>query len=270
MGLQPALRILFRCIFDVFTSMNDVKLPPPLTTTAANPPLLIYYGSWFAMLFSTALWSGFYLSVQHLFPEKSPEWCSRAVTFVHGAGSALTGLSECYFQLDSMFESPNEAQTSNQQIILLVSLGYFLFDLIWCLSYQTESWLMLVHHAFSCIALARLLRYNYAGAQTCCGIGGMEVTNPILQIRWFLRTSDYYHTKVFTIADISFILFFFIMRMGFGTYFFINILFRFKNNAEYILYTGLLYLISLLFVVDILNYILHKYGTNKKSTSHLH
>lgn len=260
---------LFCFIFDVCASMNDVKLPPVLTSTATNPPLSIQYGSWFAMVLSTALWSGFYFSVQHIFPEKTPEWCSRAVTFVHGVGSAITGLSECYFQLDNLFEGANEGQSANQQIILVVSLGYFLFDLIWCLSYQTESWLMLVHHVFSCVALARLLRYNYAGTQTCCGIGGMELTNPLLQIRWFLRTSDYYHTYVFTIADITFIVFFFIMRMGFGTYFFINILFRSRNNVEYILYTGALYLISLLFVIDILNYILHKYGTKKKSTSHL-
>lgn len=221
------------------------------------------YNTWSAILISTTFWCASYYILKKICKEKSPEWCSRVITLMHGCSSAITGLSEC--ATSEFFDHWRTPQTEKQQIILLVSLGYFIFDLIWCLYYQTESKIMLLHHILSTVGLFRLLHNNYAGSQTCCGVGGMEVTNPLLQIRWFIRNNGS-DKAWFVYSDIIFVICFLIMRCGFGTYFFMNVVFYHDYEREYMLYTTVLYIISWLFVINIIQYLYVKYRKTVESS----
>jgi len=67
-----------------------------------------------------------------------------------------------------------------------VSLGYFFFDTLWCLLSGGETWLMLAHHTSSIGACFSGLILHASGAELVGAIFGAEVTNPLLQARWFL------------------------------------------------------------------------------------
>lgn len=215
--------------------------------------------TWYAVCVSVVLWTTLYFAVRYTFHTKSPEWCNRLVTLFHGLGTAIRGLQECCQEGEWAFENPDEESTHNQMLILVISLGYFLFDLGWCLAYETETKLMIFHHIYSCVALYRVLVSEVSGAQAACGLAAMEFTNPFLQLRWFLRSEGFYNTVVFKFVEISFIALFFVIRILLGTYFFIVIMFVYPNGWEFRLLTLVIYLLSWMFLINIAKFVFLKY-----------
>lgn len=55
--------------------------------------------------------------------------------------------------------------TPLQDLTLVVSLGYFLFDLTWCLHHQTETFIMIVHHVTSVISIGLVLFERTSAAE---------------------------------------------------------------------------------------------------------
>jgi hypothetical protein len=96
------------------------------------------------------------------------------------------------------------------------SLGYFVFDMVWCLYFQTEGLTMIVHHMVSLLALSTLLYKGCSATEGIAGIGGMEITNPLLQIRWFLRTTGRKETWYYTLVEVLFMSLFFFVRVVYG------------------------------------------------------
>ena len=45
------------------------------------------------------------------------------------------------------------ANTEHIQLALVCSLGYFLFDGLWCVMHGDEDWTMLAHHVISIVRL---------------------------------------------------------------------------------------------------------------------
>lgn len=132
-------------------------------------------------------------------------------------------------------------------------------DLIWCLYYQTESKLMIAHHVYSIIALGRVLHNGTSGGQTACALGAMESTNPLLQARWFIRSAGMRNTPLFVSVELTFIICFFIVRILAGTFVSIMIVFQEKNYWEYRFLVILIYIMSWMFLFNMLEYVYHKY-----------
>ena len=56
-----------------------------------------------------------------------------------------------------------------EEIVLTLTLGYFLFDFIWIINYQTESLAMYFHHGASILCLAVILAKGYSGFEVLVG-----------------------------------------------------------------------------------------------------
>lgn len=207
----------------------------------------------------TLCWIGVYTLVRKVLPEQSPEFCIRVVTLCHGLTTAYFGVSEC---LDGGLLGDPLPMTNNQSLLIAFSASYFVLDLIWCLLHQTETKLMLFHHLYSCIALMRILNKGYSASQSICGLGTTEVTNPLLQTRWFLRTLGYQHNPFYVILEFLFAFVFIFARVIFGTIFIIIVIFSTSNNIEYKFLSLLIYILSWLFLMNILNYMYNKYFHN--------
>lgn len=149
--------------------------------------------------------------------------------------------------------------TNLQKFILVWSLGYFLFDLGWCLAYQTETKLMISHHLCSIVALWVMLRKETSGGQATCCLGALEITNPFLQARWFVRTFGHHKTPLFNSVEIVYVTLFLFIRIVLGTYYLFVVIIH-GNALEYLVITAALYVISWLFVFKILQYMQSKYG----------
>lgn len=201
-------------------------------------------------------WIFLYSIVRRLLPQKSPEYCIRIVTLFHGLVTSYYGIHEC---MDGALAGTPLPQTNNQAIILAFSASYFVLDLIWCLLYQTETMLMLFHHIYSVIALIRILTQGYSGSQSVCGLATAEITNPLLQTRWFLRTAGYQDSALFIMIEVLFMMTFACARILFGTIFTIAVVFSMTNDVEFKFLTIIIYILSWLFVVNIVQYVQKKY-----------
>ncbi|KOB66642.1 Uncharacterized protein OBRU01_16518 [Operophtera brumata] len=140
-------------------------------------------------LVSFLFWSGLYLQSAVAWPQRSPEWCSRLVTLLHGSVAALVGLMQC----DVTNLSPctlTMKVTACHYALMVWSWGYFAFDLLWCLVYWSESVLMLCHHSSALAAITIYMQKDYTGCTFACTLALMEITNPLLQTRWLLFDLD--------------------------------------------------------------------------------
>lgn len=217
-----------------------------------------FYESWTAINISFACWCGVYLLVSIIFADKDPEYRSRLVTVIHGTFSALQGTNQC-FQDDWSFSEPDQTTSEFQAFLIVFSLGYFLQDLMWCLYYQTESNLMVAHHMYSCVALLRILRSQKTGGQTTCTLGALEITNPLLQARWFVRSHGMRDTNLFVAIEIAFLIMFLVVRIMVGSCICFFIMTTPRNSWEYKILTMVIYVISWMFMVNITKYFNMKY-----------
>lgn len=216
------------------------------------------YNSWVAILSSFLSWCFVYLVTTLIFRNRYPEYWSRIVALLHGLYTAFQGTNQCFID-DWSFDDPNKPTTSYQAFIILFSLGYFMEDLLWCLYEKSESNLMVAHHVYSCIALTRILFSGTTGGQTTCVLGAMEITNPFLQARWFIRSHGMRETALFGAVEISFMLLFFVLRIVVGSYVSLLIIFNPQNDWEYKILSILIYVMSWMFMVNIGQYFYMKY-----------
>eukprot|EP00730_Choanoeca_flexa_P012611 TRINITY_DN4446_c0_g1_i1.p1 TRINITY_DN4446_c0_g1~~TRINITY_DN4446_c0_g1_i1.p1 ORF type:complete len:197 (+),score=26.75 TRINITY_DN4446_c0_g1_i1:455-1045(+) len=145
----------------------------------------------------------------------------------------------------------HEPNTALQNLTLVVSSGYFMFDLGWCLIYQQDP-TMLVHHFSSAAALITSLLLGESGYESAAVLAGAELTNPFLAVRWFLKSMDQYNTAFGLLNDTIFAVTFSFLRIGWGSGMFYNYFIRGVEGHPLIkLGGGLLYLISVFWCVMI-------------------
>ena len=75
---------------------------------------------------------------------------------------------------------------------------------------------MFIHHSVSVIGLIYSLYIGYSGPEIIATIFGSEITNPMLQLRWFLREMGLYHTRLALLNDFIFMSLFLVVRVGVG------------------------------------------------------
>ncbi|KAF3840604.1 hypothetical protein F7725_006466, partial [Dissostichus mawsoni] len=166
-------------------------------------------------------WFCLYLLFCYTFAQRGAEWSCRLVTLSHGVIIVL---------LTGYVKPPDEVFTSNpplrpagtentelQSVSLAVCLGYFFFDMCWCVCFHTEGPLMLAHHAGSIVGILLALLMGVSGCETCGAIFGSEITNPLLQTRWFLRQLGLYDSLLGDAVDLLFIVLFATVRVEWVT-----------------------------------------------------
>ncbi|XP_066103093.1 TLC domain-containing protein 5 [Saccopteryx bilineata] len=149
---------------------------------------------------------------------RSYEWSCRLVTLAHGVLSI--GLSAYIGFIDGPwpFTYPGSANTPLQVYVLCLTLGYFIFDLGWCIYFQSEGALMLAHHTLSILGIIMALVLGESGTEVNAVLFGSEITNPLLQMRWFLRETGHYHSFSGDVVDFLFVALFTGVRIGVGAH----------------------------------------------------
>uniref|UniRef100_A0A1B6E4L2 TLC domain-containing protein n=1 Tax=Clastoptera arizonana TaxID=38151 RepID=A0A1B6E4L2_9HEMI len=208
-------------------------------------------------LVAASIWYFIYRFLSSL-TKQSPEWNSRLVALIHGLVVSFLAVV-CIYQGPNPLYIQGEDNTTLHKITLITSLGYFIYDFFWCIQAQSEPWIMIVHHIASLFSISLILFRGFSGAEAIAGIGSMEITNPLLQCRWFLRSMGYNNTRIHTSVEILFILSFVIMRLGYGSYLMYAIVFSNYCKLDVKICASLLYIISWAFVYYICMFILKKY-----------
>ncbi|XP_034746632.1 TLC domain-containing protein 5-like isoform X2 [Etheostoma cragini] len=162
-------------------------------------------------------WFSLYLLFCCIFNHRGPEWNCRLVTLSHGVTIVLLTAYVLFIDGPLPFTHAGTENTELQTSCLAVCLGYFLFDMGWCVRYHSEGPVMLAHHTGSILGILLALLMGVSGCETSGVIFGSEITNPLLQTRWFLRQLGLYDSLLGDAVDLLFILLFATVRVGVGT-----------------------------------------------------
>ena len=119
---------------------------------------------------------------------------------------------------------------------------------------------MIMHHMVSLVGLsASFYRHTY-GREMVAMIFGTEFTNPLLQLRWFLKETGNYNTWFSEFNDLIFMCVFTYLRVGLGTVFLVN----YWKSPKTDLFGRLgglgMYVISFSFMLEILRFAFKKYS----------
>ena len=168
------------------------------------------------MLF-IVLWSSYYFILYALLHKKyNAEWISRVVALTHALVIARSVEYITFFETWP-FDTMGFQNTHHQNLTLCLTAGYFLFEISWCLYMRTEGVLMLIHHGISITAMVVSLWAGRSASEVLLTTWGSELTNPFLQVRWFLRETNNYETAFAFLNDLVFMIMFFVVRVLVGT-----------------------------------------------------
>ncbi|KAM7397601.1 hypothetical protein PAMA_005757 [Pampus argenteus] len=196
-------------------------------------------------------WFCLYLLFFWTFRSRGPEWNCRLVTLSHGVLIVLLTGYVIFIDGPWPLTHAGTENTELQTFGLAVCLGYFFFDLGWCVCYRTEGPVMLAHHAASIMGILLALFMGVSGCETCGVIFGSEITNPLLQTRWFLRQLGLYDSLLGDAVDLLFILLFATVRVGVGTAMFYCELTSTRTTLVMKLGGVVMYGLAWVFMVDI-------------------
>ncbi|KAK9507436.1 hypothetical protein O3M35_007289 [Rhynocoris fuscipes] len=207
--------------------------------------------------FSSFCWFSFYIKIKNNY-DTEPEFSARIVAAVHAIIVVLLSYLSLTLGPNPLYD-PGKSNTIFQTVTMFVSIGYFVYDFLWCIKYQPEPKIMLIHHLASIMAILYILFIGRSGAEAIGGLGSLELTNPLLQARWFLRTYNMKSTKLYMFVEYTFVALFLIVRLGYGSLLLVSVVRSDKTSIVVKLLTIVLYLISLAFIYSIARFVLKKY-----------
>lgn len=205
---------------------------------------------------STVCWFSLYRKIKSTY-SLEPEFTSRVVAAIHAILVVCLAFICIKYGPDPLYLA-GEPNTNLQVITMFVSIGYFVYDFFWCVKYQPTPRIMLYHHLASIVAIYYILLHGSSGSEAVGGLGSLELTNPLLQARWFLRTLGYMNTTIYKVVEITFFLLFLIVRLGYGSWLLMSVLRSHKSALPVKMCTILLYLISLAFIYSIGRFVIRK------------
>lgn len=213
----------------------------------------------FAAIGSFLAWTDSYFILHTFNRHCSAEWNCRLITVLHAVVATSLCFTSAVLTGPWPFNYIGGSNTSLHNTIMVISLGYFLFDFVWCIRMKTEGAVMLAHHVVSILGLAYCLYQGKTGSELTAVLGASEVSNPLLQLRWFLRERGYYKGKVAFILDFLFVSAFWTARLGVGSVF--HFVCQTSPKLDVVIKGGgqAFYIISVIFGIQIAVYFYKKY-----------
>ena len=210
-------------------------------------------------LIVASFWYILYAAICNTHKNQSSEWSCRIISLIHAV--IITDIIGIYFLTYNWpFDHLGERNTEMQRIILTISAGYFWFDTAWCLYMKTETPLMILHHSVSLVFLLYSLCVDRSGAETISVVWGSEITNPFLQVRWFLKKTGNYNTMFAKLNDLIFIGLFALVRILIGGYLALETFYS-ANTPNFVKAGGcVFYTIGVIWLCQILHFARKRFG----------
>lgn len=210
-------------------------------------------------LCSFLFWGNLYIIIVQVWPSMSKEWSSRVVALLHSTVCTIVGFMQCRALNAGCFKIVDKLLSPSVYALMLWSWGYFAFDLLWCLLNWPKAYVFFYHHICSMIAITMCMREDYVGGVYACSIFLFEITNPLLQIRWFLKNSGKTDTTLYWMVEFMYLFLFLFMRIIYGSYMTYNIVMSGPVSKELKVVSFNLYLASLIFIYQIVGYVRYRY-----------
>ncbi|NXH13486.1 TM136 protein, partial [Bucco capensis] len=117
---------------------------------------------------------------------------------------------------------------------------------------------MLFHHTLSICGMIMVLGLGKSATEVNAVVFVSEITNPLLQTRWFLREMGCYHTFLGEVVDFFFVFLFLLLRIGGGALIIYAMVT--SPDSSYLLKAGglAMYFVSLAFMVQVCHFVRRK------------
>ncbi|XP_022086064.1 transmembrane protein 136-like isoform X2 [Acanthaster planci] len=136
---------------------------------------------------------------------------------------------------------------------MVVCNGYFLYDFIRSMLYDTRhNRAMVLHHLVCILFTSASLVSGLSGTEINFSLFLAELTNPMLQIRWLMRNAGITEGILYELNQVVFLVAFFIIRVGIGTYWIYHYLLHPVPHLFFKLGGILLYAVSIIFMGQIM------------------
>ena len=171
---------------------------------------------WIQILLFVVFWSFLYFVLTFVFKNKPKEWCNRIVTIIHAL--IVCRMVEYSMYMEKPFDRIGGPNTDIEELALVFSNSYFIFDSIWILtmsSLNSTDPLMLVHHFIGVFMLPLAFIYKSSAAEITLALWAGELTNPFLQYRYFVKYHDKQNTAIAFWNDFCFAVVFIFIRLGY-------------------------------------------------------
>lgn len=155
------------------------------------------------------IWTSLYNILRRcLFKREPSMFSARLVASIHAL--AVTSLAYPIWQNETkLLQTLGTEVTEKQADILATILGYILFDFVWSLTSNCEPFIMKAHHTVCIFLTVLVLTKGRGGAELIFIYAANQITNFLLQLRWFLRYHNFNNGGV----EILFFVSFFIERI---------------------------------------------------------
>jgi len=137
---------------------------------------------------------------------------NRLVSIIHGfIVMLLAGYSLFYDQ-----PSYTTKNSDVQHFVLLISMGYFIYDIIACFYYRICDRALVIHHSLALFGYFVAVWYG-TSTLAMCGIFYGEVSNSFMHMRAMLRIAGKRHTALYEVMELIYMKTYIIARGIFVT-----------------------------------------------------
>lgn len=95
---------------------------------------------------------------------------------------------------------------------MLISMGYFMYDLLCCCYYDIADMSLVMHHSLAMFGYASAIYSKYGAAATVVGLLCAEVSNFPMHARIILRNVNLRYTKAYEACEVSYFVLYTIFR----------------------------------------------------------
>ncbi|CAD8206269.1 unnamed protein product [Paramecium octaurelia] len=161
------------------------------------------------------LWSALFIlcydriKLNNLSSKRQIDVFNRIVSILHGQftfwGSLIVILSQTPYQLQEM-------NSSEMQFVMIVSAGYFAYDVIICTYFDLYDYWLIFHHVISLMAFGESILYKKYGHIIIFGMFITEISNLPMHLRHILGCFGLRQTKIYESIEILYFSLFIIFR----------------------------------------------------------
>ncbi|XP_077985402.1 TLC domain-containing protein 5-like [Glandiceps talaboti] len=205
-------------------------------------------------------WYSLYNVLCIVFPKKSYEWNCRFVTLIHAIIISTLSWIWGFYYNPWVFTDPGGEVNVYEALVMVICLGYFLFDFGWCIwFYDPNEKFMLLHHILTIGGILMVMSEGRSGTEISATIFGSEVSNPFLQFRYFMREAKCDKNWIYEINDFIFMAVFFFCRICVGSCLLYSEWIHPRPLLRFKLGGTAIYIVSVIFMYNIAMFAFKKY-----------
>lgn len=237
--------------------VNEAMALPACESSLFNLNNYYLVMSWVAAL----IWASIYFVILD-FSNNGPDFSCRGVTLIHAMLATVGGAYDLIVLKEHIkgFVLCRPYNSDFENAMISISLGYFMFDLCWCLIYSFESVPMVFHHIAALSLLIVTTYFQNSGAEVLLGVMASEFTSIFLNLRWMIKFYGYYKGSVLgLIVDFVFVLLFILVRVIFAGWYTYSILDNPMCRTFLRIGFILFYIVNCLFFVEVVTFARYRY-----------